>query len=78
MHYTYILQSKKTNKYYCGECQNILDRLERHNSGRSKYTKHGVPWKVVKLLELVNRTEARKLETTIKSSGIERWLIDNS
>lgn len=74
-HYVYIIQSKTTFKYYCGETQDIDDRLERHNSGRSKSTKSGIPWEVVKLLEVENRIEARKLESKIKRLGIGRWLL---
>jgi putative endonuclease len=43
-YYTYILRSKTTGKYYCGQTNNMSDRILRHNSGRNKYTKHGVPW----------------------------------
>ena len=60
-HYVYILQSETTGKYYCGETQNIEDRLERHNSGRSKSTKPGIPWKLIRFVELKDRTEGRKL-----------------
>ncbi|MFM7466958.1 MAG: GIY-YIG nuclease family protein [Crocinitomicaceae bacterium] len=33
MFYTYILYSKKLNSFYNGESRDILDRLNRHNSG---------------------------------------------
>ncbi len=73
-HYVYILQSQTSEKYYCGETQNIQDRLNRHNSGLSKSTKYGVPWKLLKLIEVTDRSEARKLESKIKKIGIGRWL----
>ena len=74
-HYVYILQSETTGKYYCGETQNIEDRLERHNSGRTKSTKSGIPWKLVRVIELADRSEGRKLELQIKKIGIGRWLL---
>jgi len=78
MHIVYILYSNSINQYYCGETQDIVDRLVRHNSGRSKATKRGVPWIMVKNIECNNRSEAKKLETAIKSRGIKRWLTSNS
>ncbi|NDC42903.1 MAG: hypothetical protein EBZ77_15360, partial [Chitinophagia bacterium] len=48
MHYTYILHSATTNKYYIGCCENMDIRLEQHNSGRNASTKAGVPWVVMK------------------------------
>lgn len=74
-HYVYILQSEITGKFYCGETQNINDRLERHNSGRSKSTKSGIPWKLIRIIELADRTTGRELEHKIKRIGISRWLL---
>ena len=77
MHFVYILQSTVTSKFYCGECQDIDERLLRHNSGRSKYTKHGIPWILIKLIQVDDRTCARLLEKKIKATGIQRWLLRN-
>jgi putative endonuclease len=46
-YWVYILKSEVTGKYYIGSTGDINDRLRRHNSGRSKYTKSGIPWKLV-------------------------------
>ena len=73
----YIIQSQVTLKYYCGETENLQDRLIRHNDGRSKYTKHGAPWVLIKVIEFKSRSEARFLEKKIKGRGIKRWLIEN-
>ena len=77
MHFVYILFSKTTNRYYCGETADLSDRLKRHNGGRSKSTKAGIPWDMVKTFEVENRSEARILERRIKSRGIERFLNDS-
>ena len=39
MYVVYILQSEKDNSFYVGSTQDIDMRLERHNSGGSRYTK---------------------------------------
>ncbi|MGD9995052.1 MAG: GIY-YIG nuclease family protein [Salinivirgaceae bacterium] len=42
MFYTYILYSEKSGAFYIGQTNNLVDRLERHNSGRNKFTRsHG-------------------------------------
>ncbi|UBM61171.1 GIY-YIG nuclease family protein [Candidatus Sulfidibacterium hydrothermale] len=39
MYYFYILYSERTNRYYIGHTENILQRLKKHNSNhKSKYT----------------------------------------
>ena len=68
MYYIYILLSEKTGKYYIGSTGDIDDRLYRHNSGQSKYTKSGLPWRLVYSEEYATRGEALKRENEIK-----RW-----
>ncbi|MBP6609745.1 MAG: GIY-YIG nuclease family protein, partial [Paludibacter sp.] len=46
MFFTYIIYSIKLDIYYVGSTGNIEDRLIRHNSGRSKFTKPGLPWEL--------------------------------
>ena len=72
----YILYSRSLNKYYVGQSSNIEDRLKRRNSGRSKYTKSGIPWELIWSKELDSRSEAMSLERKIKSRGAKRYLED--
>lgn len=67
MYYAYIIYSVKTNKYYLGSTVDINSRLQRHNAGRNKSTKNGIPWKLVYSEEFKNRQEAYKREMKIKS-----------
>ena len=67
MFHTYILQSEKTGNYYIGSTGNLEDRLIRHNSGRSKATTSGIPWKLIYTEEFEMRGEAIKRELEIKS-----------
>ena len=76
MFYVYILYSEKLHRYYAGSTNNVEDRLRRHNSGQGKYTKKGVPWKLVKVYRKSTRPEAVKLEMRIKKRGIKRFLVD--
>jgi putative endonuclease len=37
--YTYIIYSKKRDRYYTGSCSNLEKRLQRHNDGATPSTK---------------------------------------
>ena len=62
----YILQSSKDGSYYVGSTQDIEERLERHNQGRTKYTKTNRPWELVYSEEHPDRSSAVKREQEIK------------
>jgi putative endonuclease len=62
----YILQSLKDKTYYVGSTQDLSERLQRHNQGRSKYTKAKRPWKIVYHEEFPDRSSALKRENQIK------------
>jgi len=65
--YVYIIQSETDGSYYIGSTQDIDARLERHNQGRSKYTRTKRPWKLVYSEEHPNRPVAIKREKEIKN-----------
>ena len=77
MYKAYVLYSERLDKYYVGSTQDLDDRLSRHNAGRSKYTKSGVPWQLVTSFDFESRSDAVKLENKIKKRGIKRFLDDN-
>ncbi len=74
--WVYILFSKKLLKHYVGHTNNLNRRISEHNSGHSKFTNSGVPWKIITSFECKDRSEAVKLESQIKKRGIKRFLID--
>ena len=67
MYHVYILQSEPNGKFYIGSTGNLAERLKRHNGGRSKATKFGIPWKLVYTENFESRSEAIKREMEIKS-----------
>ncbi|MFD0976056.1 GIY-YIG nuclease family protein [Salinimicrobium gaetbulicola] len=74
--FVYILFSEKSSRYYVGQTADIEERLKRHNSGRVNSTKYGIPWKVVLLKEVSERSEAMVLEQKIKKRGAKRYIDD--
>ena len=74
--FIYILYSSKLEKYYVGSTNDIEDRLYRHNSGQSAFTKTGIPWVMIHTEERATRVEAVRLEMCIKKRGAKRYLQD--
>jgi putative endonuclease len=67
MFYCYILYSKKTRRNYIGSCQDLVDRIGRHNRGESKATKHGIPWELIRVERFLTRREALARERYYKT-----------
>ncbi len=67
MFYTYVLYSQNFDRFYVGQTNNISFRLERHNAGLVKSTKHYIPWKLVYFEEFHSRSEAMIREKQLKS-----------
>ena len=72
----YVIYSRSLKKHYVGQTSNFEDRLIRHNSGRNRWTKIGVPWEPIWTFECKTRSEAMKLERKIKKRGAKRFLDD--
>jgi putative endonuclease len=60
VHFTYVIFSISSNKYYTGSSQNPQLRLKLHNDGVTKSTKSGIPWIIVYIETHQNKTSALK------------------
>src|SRR6056297_1398325 len=49
MFFLYILYSESKDRFYIGSTAKLDERINRHNSGRSKATKAARPWKLMYL-----------------------------
>ncbi|MEP0806658.1 MAG: GIY-YIG nuclease family protein [Chloroflexota bacterium] len=76
MFYTYILRSEQLQRYYVGSTQDVENRLNEHNAGKSKSTRAGIPWRLIHVEEFPTRSEAMLRERKIKARGVERYLAD--
>ncbi|MCF6268569.1 MAG: GIY-YIG nuclease family protein [Melioribacteraceae bacterium] len=63
----YILKSLVADRYYIGSTENVLKRIEVHNSSRAKWTKRYQPWVLEYFEEYETRGEAVKREKFLKS-----------
>jgi putative endonuclease len=52
--------------FYIGLSENVSRRVEEHNQGVSKWTRHRGPWSLSWTSESVSLSEARKLENRLK------------
>ena len=74
MYFTYIIQSHTDYSYYIGYTGNLLNRLDYHNSGRSRYTRKKTPWKLVYMEEFQTKSEAIKREIFLKRQKSKTYL----
>ena len=74
MYTVYVIKSKVNDRLYVGYTENIIERLNSHNSGKVRSTKAYKPYTLVYKEEYENKTEARKREIFLKS-GKGRELV---
>ena len=66
-YFVYILYSSGYDRYYIGHTNNILRRVEEHNTNsRMTYTHKYKPWELSTYYELESRNDAMKIEKYIK------------
>jgi len=73
-HFVYILRSLTNGTYYIGSTQNTSKRLNRHNQGRSKYTRPARPWELIYVEEHPDRPAATKREKEIKTRKSKTYI----
>ena len=67
MFYVYILRSGKTGRRYVGSCEDLDERIRRHNLGHSKGTRHGIPWGLLHSETFLTREQAIARERFYKT-----------
>jgi len=73
-YFVYIIKSLKDDTYYIGSTQDLSERMERHNQGRSTYTKSKKPWKLVYTEQHPDRSSATKREKEVKSKKSKEYI----
>ncbi len=74
MWYTYIIKSKKDDKWYTGYTQNLRKRFSDHNNGLSTWTKGRGPFTIIYYEACINKEDARSRELFLKSGMGKRFL----
>ena len=74
VYYVYALVSEKYNRIYVGLTKNLYSRVKEHNSGKTKTTKHFIPWKLLYSEEINTLKDARYREKQLKSGYGKEFL----
>jgi len=77
-HTTYILYSKKIDKFYIGYSSDFSERLKYHNNPQKNriWTKRGIPWETFLVINDLDSSMARKIEHYLKSMKSRKFLIE--
>ena len=67
MYYTYVLYSKKDEKFYTGFTQDLKLRFDQHNKGRVESTRDRRPLELVYYEACLNRDDATHREKYLKT-----------
>lgn len=67
LYYTYVLLSKKDNKFYTGYTKNLNLRFKQHNEGKVTSTKNRRHLKLIYYEACLNQQDATKREKYLKT-----------
>ena len=73
-YYVYVLQNEKDDSFYVGSTQDLNQRVERHNTGRSRYTKNRGSWKLLYTEQYDTRAQAMQREQQIKKWKNKKYI----
>jgi putative endonuclease len=68
IHFTYIIESLTTGKWYYGYTVDIEGRLDGHNKGMNTSTRNRGPWKYIFIRPFDNKKDATDFERYLKKS----------
>lgn len=74
MWYVYILKSSKYDQWYTGVTNDLRRRVSEHNSGKSTYTRHRGPYKLLYYEASFDEKDAKAREKYLKSGVGKRYL----
>ncbi|GAB6281482.1 MAG: GIY-YIG nuclease family protein [Ignavibacterium sp.] len=74
MYFVYVLWSNKLKKRYIGSSEDVTERLTEHNTGKSTFTKRGMPWILIHKEDYKTKAEALKREKFLKTGVGRGWL----
>ena len=72
--FVYIIFSKKANRYYVGETEDVNARIQSHLAGISKYTSIANDWTVVHTESFDSRSDAIRREREIKRMKSRKYI----
>jgi len=65
----YVIESEKDGMWYTGMALDAVKRLREHNSGKNRFTKGHLLWKIIYTEQATDWSEGRKREKYLKSAA---------
>ena len=63
----YVMESITDATWYTGMAKDAMARLKEHNSGKNRFTKGHMPWKIIYIEQHPSWAEARLREKYLKT-----------
>jgi putative endonuclease len=72
----YIIYSPRLDKYYVGQSEDVISRLEQHNKHlfSTGYTVISDEWEIFHQIDCENRTQAVRIEKHIKRMKSRKYI----
>ena len=79
IYYVYLIKTLKNyiNKTYVGYTNNLVDRLDKHNSGLGAKSTRGYKWEIIFKKRFYSKQKALSFEYKLKKDRKERLKIIN-
>jgi len=79
IYYVYLIKTLKNyiNKTYVGYTNNLIDRLDKHNSGLGAKSTRGYKWEIIFKKRFYSKQKALSFEYKLKKDRKERLKIIN-
>ena len=79
IYYVYLIKTLKnyTNKTYVGYTNNLIRRLDKHNSGLGAKSTRGYKWELIYKKRFYSKQKALSFEYKLKKDRKERLKIIN-
>ena len=79
IYYVYLIKTLKNyiNKTYVGYTNNLVDRLDKHNSGLGAKSTRGYKWELIYKKRFYSKQKALSFEYKLKKDRKERLKIIN-
>lgn len=73
-YYTYVLQSRKSGRWYTGYTSDLRKRFNQHSSNKIGWTKNRGPFELIYYESCKNEEDAKSREIYLKSGPGKRYL----
>ena len=70
----YVIESMKDKTWYTGIALEVNKRLREHNSGKNRFTKGHLPWRIIYTEAFLNWEDARMREKYFKTYAGKNWI----